>query len=407
MPPLAILASSIFAQSFIVFVVANLLWIMYLRVREPFHKFWALSWLFYGFYLAIGGTGFLLQVGDTNYPDTLRWFTNVSLTFAYLSTYYLFQGFRISRYAKKRIKPKWLRDTFLIVLVAFVLSTLAYQTNDIGIQYLLSFSLRSLVAGIVCLLVGYRLLRAESDYDGAKKVSLALIIYGLVIQLYVLQGILYIVGSSLPPYILGSIGVVDFVIQTVIAMSFVSWVLDKEHHEVIRYQAKLQEQAWHDSLTGLPNRLWLEQRSEKTLAALTESDHATALIFIDLDGFKAVNDTYGHAVGDHLLTEVASILRHHMDKGDLVCRMGGDEFIWLIIGDEHRESVRQRAVNFREALESISQIDGHGINISCSQGIAWFPEHGVDLESLIQLSDEAMYEAKRSGKAQLIEAKNS
>ena len=248
------------------------------------------------------------------------------------------------------------------------------------------------------------LYRANTGYDGARRVALALIVYGVIIQLYLVQGILYFMGSTLPGYVVGSIGIVDFVIQTVIALNFVSWVLDKEHHEVLAYQDQLQDQAWHDSLTGLPNRLWLEQKSEKTLAEFAEEDGFTALVFIDLDGFKAVNDQYGHAVGDDLLVQVAEVLRDSMTPHDLVCRMGGDEFIWLIVGEHNKEGVRRRAIEFRKALEALASIDGHDIQISCSQGIAWFPEHGVDLESLIQLSDEAMYEAKRGGKAQLVEA---
>lgn len=178
-----------------------------------------------------------------------------------------------------------------------------------------------------------------------------------------------------------------------------------EHYISIRIditERKLAEQrithlANHDALTGLPNRYLLEDRFKTVLAACRRGETMTAVMFIDLDKFKPINDTLGHKVGDMLLIEVTQRLRKSIREVDTVSRHGGDEFIILLAGIA---SVADAEVLVKKLLESVIrpyEILGNTLTISASIGIAVFPNDGDDMDVLLKHSDIAMYIAKQKG----------
>ncbi|MCR9092968.1 MAG: EAL domain-containing protein [bacterium] len=175
-----------------------------------------------------------------------------------------------------------------------------------------------------------------------------------------------------------------------------------ERHRTLQAltQAKRKHQflATHDTLTELPNRYWFMDQLDRLLARSQRSNTPIAVFFIDLDGFKAINDNLGHAIGDELLGDVAKRLRSSIRKNDLVARIGGDEFLAAIQGIEDEEEAFTTADVIRQAVERPYHLDGNECWISASIGIAIHPQHGEDGESLIQSADAAMYEAKNSGK---------
>ncbi len=160
----------------------------------------------------------------------------------------------------------------------------------------------------------------------------------------------------------------------------------------------LQRMAHFDALTGLPNRVLMTDRLNQALAGAQRQEELIAVAFLDLDGFKPVNDRYGHHVGDEVLIEVARRLDHEVRASDTVCRLGGDEFVLLLRNLVHSEEARAILERVVVALDRPYQVDGISIDgISASIGYARFPEDALDAEHLLSLADEAMYEAKRAG----------
>jgi len=166
----------------------------------------------------------------------------------------------------------------------------------------------------------------------------------------------------------------------------------KDAEQRINYMAS------HDSLTKLPNRTLLQDRIQQTLAHNNRRDQKAALIFIDLDKFKVINDTLGHDVGDSLLQEAAARLVSGVRSEDTVARQGGDEFIILLSTINHPEDAGVIAQKILDSITRPFNIKGKELHIGASIGIAVFPEDGDNMETLLKNSDIAMYHAKESGR---------
>ncbi|OCP36866.1 EAL domain-containing protein [Ensifer sp. LC163] len=160
--------------------------------------------------------------------------------------------------------------------------------------------------------------------------------------------------------------------------------------------------AHHDPLTGLPNRALFEEQVAEALEALRGTGHWAVLAFLDLDNFKLVNDTLGHAAGDELLKMTATRMRASVRKSDMVVRVGGDEFILLLNGLPcERDVVLARLEDIRAAIAAPMQINGRSLQISCSMGVACFPNQGKTVGELLANADMAMYRAKELGRNNL------
>lgn len=163
-------------------------------------------------------------------------------------------------------------------------------------------------------------------------------------------------------------------------------------------QEKIHHMAMHDLLTGLPNRMLLNDRLQQALVAARRDEGRVALMFLDLDKFKQINDTLGHDVGDQLLQQAAARMQECVRESDTVARIGGDEFIVLLraVVDAHDAMVV--AEKIRAALNRPFELMPHKLAISCSIGIALYPEHGNDGVELSKHADIAMYQAKEHGR---------
>lgn len=180
----------------------------------------------------------------------------------------------------------------------------------------------------------------------------------------------------------------------------VSFALENFDRDAAKTRAdeRIQYLATHDELTGLPNRAVFNQLLDFSIKAARRSASKCAVLFVDLDGFKAINDTLGHAAGDALLIEMGQRLRACVRKSDVVVRLGGDEFVVVLneITDKNQVALICRKV--RSALRPEMILEDHVRHISASIGIAVFPEDGTDVDTLTKNADRAMYVAKNEGK---------
>lgn len=166
-----------------------------------------------------------------------------------------------------------------------------------------------------------------------------------------------------------------------------------------RHEERIQHQATHDSLTGLPNRWLLRDRLAQALAHAQRHSTKVAVMLVDLDNFKLINDSLGHLEGDVVLREVAERLKAVLRREDTVARFGGDEFM-ILLTEVHRESDLAAVADkiLRTFRQPIRTREGRTINTSGSVGIALYPQDGADEETLVRYADMAMYEAKQSGR---------
>ena len=163
-------------------------------------------------------------------------------------------------------------------------------------------------------------------------------------------------------------------------------------------EARIEFLAYHDALTGLPNRALFEDRLAKALGHARRREELVAVLWLDLDNFKTINDSLGHSVGDLLLKRVGERLNRYTRAQDTVAKVGGDEFVFALINPVDVSRVVAAAERIRRSVTGEFEVEGHVLNVTCSIGISLFPDHGADTEALVKNADVAMYSAKKNGR---------
>lgn len=200
-----------------------------------------------------------------------------------------------------------------------------------------------------------------------------------------------------PEYLIFTVGPMserEAVLIQFFLKSVASW--ERERHTLERALAENEYLAYHDPLTGLPNRRYLEIFGERYLALARRERKEVFVVFLDLLGFKGINDLYGHSTGDEVLKTVSDRLRRSVRESDLVVRVGGDEFVMLLY-DMKEDGFKKFLDRLYEQLEYPIMTRKAVLNISANLGFSRFPEESEDLKNLIELADQRMYEAKRLG----------
>ncbi len=182
-------------------------------------------------------------------------------------------------------------------------------------------------------------------------------------------------------------------------LSLLIWVFLDDRARAIQAASQAMHLALYDALTGLPNRKLIMERLSQAIARARRDHSQVAVLFIDLDRFKPVNDEYGHAIGDLLLKQVAKRLQDCMRESDTVARLGGDEFVALLAETTGQQSIKIAAAKILHALTQPFEVAGHRLEIAASLGAAVYPEHGEDPNALLKSADLAMYDAKNSGRS--------
>ena len=168
-------------------------------------------------------------------------------------------------------------------------------------------------------------------------------------------------------------------------------------------EADLREQSVRDYLTGLFNRRYMEETLERDLMRATRNHLSLGVIMLDVDDFKTINDSHGHAAGDQILRELGKIILNQVRGEDIPCRYGGDEFI-IILPDAPRTVVYDRARLLCEKARQFDyQFEGYSLNeVTISIGLATFPEHGATSSAILRIADSALYRAKHAGRGQMV-----
>jgi diguanylate cyclase (GGDEF)-like protein len=179
------------------------------------------------------------------------------------------------------------------------------------------------------------------------------------------------------------------------AKSIAAAVYQRQLTDQLAYQAN------HDALTGLPNRLMLQTELDTALSRAAKTGKLLALVFIDLDRFKQINDTLGHEIGDRVLQQIGRRLRDCMRRGDTLARMGGDEFTAILTGCNTEAAAAGYARELMTALRTPCRVNGRELFVTGSLGISLFPRDGLDAVTLLRNADSAMYTAKNRSKNEL------
>ncbi len=207
---------------------------------------------------------------------------------------------------------------------------------------------------------------------------------------------------------IGVIGVTDSVSRRweddeigFIATAALMIALAVEAAQRVEAEGRIEQLAWYDPLTGLPNRNLLRENLRDALLSAGARKRRLAVLLIDLDRFKDVNDTLGHLVGDSLIKSAAEVLREVVGSQGTVARLGGDEFIVLVEEFTHRQEIAELAAKMAQAMHRSDFVPSLVTPISASIGVALFPEHGREIGTLLKNADAAMYQAKRDGRNQV------
>lgn len=170
------------------------------------------------------------------------------------------------------------------------------------------------------------------------------------------------------------------------------------YKQLEHFSRKMASLALHDELTGLPNRRLLMERLSLSIAYARRNKRIMAVMYLDLDGFKLLNDTFGHDAGDTLLSMAAARLVAAVRQEDTVARLGGDEFVIALWELSHADDAVELAAKVMKAVSQSYSIQGRDVSMTASVGVAIYPTHGQDVETLMKSADLALYEAKRTGK---------
>lgn len=175
-----------------------------------------------------------------------------------------------------------------------------------------------------------------------------------------------------------------------------------EYHRLLVAESKIEFMAYYDILTGLPNRELLNDRLKQSIALSNRTNKPVAICYLDLDGFKPINDKFGHQYGDKLLKLFAERFKEHVREGDTIARVGGDEFVLVLTGFELQKDLKEILVRLIDVSNIPFEIDQNRVHISCSIGATIYPIDNSDIDTLIRHADHAMYQAKEIGKSNYI-----
>jgi diguanylate cyclase (GGDEF)-like protein len=357
------------------------------------------SWLALSVHLLAGAVGlYLSSTLPVSHPGRLliaviagvAGFTQIPLVL--FGTYELTTGRPIPA---ERVRRALLAAAFTGLATAL----LFVWKEDAGFaRFLARVGLRALICGAAFLTASFGIWRARAvEGLGPRMVMGSFLVYGLLQLHYVGVALYEVIANAYPSYV-SYMGFLDILMHFLMALGTVIWLLENEQKNAMLAAAQIEHLAYHDTLTGLPNRQLFLDRLNLAIAHAHRTAQRLAVFFLDLDRFKIINDSLGHAIGDRLLQAISQRLVALLREGDTVTRIGGDEFTILVPHLQHPDDAIVVARKVRDTLKHPIELDGRELYVSTSIGISLYPNDGEDATSLLRNADAAMYRAKAQGR---------
>ncbi|HEY5611734.1 MAG TPA: EAL domain-containing protein [Thermoanaerobaculia bacterium] len=381
-------------------VLALLLYSFYRTFAKGYLRHWAWSWGAFSVYHFGAAAG--LYLGGELPASHIARIALAALTaiaaYAQLATL-LFGAYELATRRPIRLRTiRWVVPA-LVVIGLFTAVLFAFDPTAALGRYFVRFGWRAFVAGVVFLFSGSLLWRARVGKKGFGflLLSAVFILHGAEQLQYFVVILIYFLTDTFHQYVFG-LGYLDFVLQGLMGLGMITALLEDEREAAEHASYEIEHLAYHDALTGLPNRPLFMDRLILALATAQRHHYQLAVLFIDLDRFKEINDSLGHSVGDALLKSVGQRIRRCVRAEDTLARLGGDEFTLLV---QHIESIEYAGKIAQKILETLRipfQLGGRELFVTTSIGISYYPNDGQDVETLIKNADTAMYRAKEHGR---------
>ena len=356
------------------------------RYRRPYVRDWLLSWG--ALSVAIAAQAMLAESEALpRFLSVVIWF--VACSASVLQIFWLTTSTRTLARFRPTETLEYRRTLLLCIGAAVAFTSLC---AFLGGEAFRPFAVtRALAIGVSSVTCGVLILRRRTAPEESP--------FGIYAIALILYGTAHVVRAALPssPPMLWSSA--DLVLQTVVALAMVITLLEDERESAVHAVAEVEHLAFHDALTGLPNRVLLFDRISMAIAHAARQKQRVALLFLDLDRFKVVNDSLGHSVGDALLKVAADRIRRCVRQEDTLARFGGDEFVILMPLLGRAEDAARVAQKIIDTMSAPALIAGREITATPSVGIAIYPTDANDPEALVKNADAAMYRAKDEGRA--------
>jgi len=392
--------SSLATQALLAALLAVLLGRFFRRHRRPYLREWSRAW--WSFCVAQLGAVYGLSMQGV--VASGHWSRLTATTASQIGAYWhaALLLFGVYTIASGRSMTRRGGRSILAALAALgVVSALlwAFSPGAAMERLLVRVGVRALVLAVALLGAGLALWRAywRSAENGPRFVGAAFVASGLeqLLQFGLAVGWVELrIGTAL--------GFLDVALIGFLGLATVVWLLEEEHHRLTDASRQIERLAYFDMITGLPNRKLFLDRLRASIDRGSAGERPAALIFLDLDHFKRVNDTYGHDVGDQLLAAVADRLLHTVREGDTVGRLGGDEFTLLLPGVRSAAEASEFARHVLDRFRLPLRVGDQDLFVAASLGISLHPGDGDDPMTLLRKADTAMYRAKEAGRARFV-----
>lgn len=384
-------------------ILAALLAAFWNHYRRLYLAHWSLSWVSLSVYHLTAAAGLAMTGIVSPLSSSRIALAVISGVAGYLQLAWLLMGVR-ELATGRRFQRARVALLFGIAVLIGIIAGASFTTDPTAFRerFVMRVALRALIAGIVFLIAaaGVWSIRNRTSRTGVLLITGAFGLYGVGQLTYVAMSLIdmFGTGESLLNTIAPWIGFVDFTLQSVMGLGMITVLLEDERERVILANDEMQYLAYHDSLTGLPNRpLFIDRLLLATRSAVRHKDQI-AVLFCDLDRFKEINDSLGHTQGDELLRTVARRIRSVVRSEDTVARFGGDEFTLIVDRIESPEDAATIASKILDAVREPMMVGGHELFATISIGVSIFPGDGRDAETLVRNADTAMYRAKEQGR---------